>query len=280
MSMKNLADPESARKPVQPGQAAGSERAPGALARFAKLAGGGAVLMTTARFGRSPVRSAAYRLRERRPDLDLKLSWRLFANPHAFQALAAALEALPTAKRGQAQVSQAIRTVAQALQALAAKLSEAQASNALEPLLEQIGETTSPAALELLAIVLQALTPKLSEAQAMHAASVASTSLAWAADEREAAEWARALVTLSRPAADREQMLVNAITYPAAAGLATEVLLDAIRVGDPDAPAKEAGTEPALAWVAKTFPDVLRPPLCPKPLQPGLECRLSGRQQN
>jgi len=62
---------------VQPGQAAGSERAPGSLARFAALAGGGPVLMTTARFGRSPVRNAAYRLRARRPDLHLKLSWRL-----------------------------------------------------------------------------------------------------------------------------------------------------------------------------------------------------------
>lgn len=52
----------------------------GPLARFATLAGGGPVLMTTAQFGRSAVRNAAYRLRERRPDLDLKLSWRLFAS--------------------------------------------------------------------------------------------------------------------------------------------------------------------------------------------------------
>ena len=80
MSIKNLADPESARKPVQPGQAAGSERAPGAFTRFVELAGGGPVLMTTARFGRSSVRNVAYRLRARRPDLDLKLSWRLFAS--------------------------------------------------------------------------------------------------------------------------------------------------------------------------------------------------------
>ena len=80
MSRKNLADPESACKPVQPGQAAGSKRAPGPLARFAMLAAGGPVLMTTARFGRSSVRDAAYRLRDRRPDLHLKLSWRLFAS--------------------------------------------------------------------------------------------------------------------------------------------------------------------------------------------------------
>ena len=38
------------------------------------------MLLTTARFGRSPVRDAAYRLRARRRDLDLKLSWRLYAS--------------------------------------------------------------------------------------------------------------------------------------------------------------------------------------------------------
>jgi hypothetical protein len=80
MSEKDLADPKSACKPVQPGQTAGSERAPGALAHFATLAGGGPVLMSTAQFGRSPVRQAAYRLRDRRPVLDLKVSWRLFAS--------------------------------------------------------------------------------------------------------------------------------------------------------------------------------------------------------
>jgi hypothetical protein len=44
------------------------------------LARSGAVLMTTARFGRSCVREAARHLRERRADLDLKPSWRLFAS--------------------------------------------------------------------------------------------------------------------------------------------------------------------------------------------------------
>lgn len=52
----------------------------GAFERFAALASGGPVLLMTARFGRSPVRDAAYRLRERRPDLAFKLSWRLFAS--------------------------------------------------------------------------------------------------------------------------------------------------------------------------------------------------------
>jgi hypothetical protein len=56
----------------------------GPLARFAKLAGSGPVLMTTTQFGRSRVRDAAYRLRERRPDLNLILSWRLFASLKAW----------------------------------------------------------------------------------------------------------------------------------------------------------------------------------------------------
>jgi hypothetical protein len=44
------------------------------------MAGNGPVLLTTARFGRSRVRDTAYRLCERSPDLDLKMSWRLFAS--------------------------------------------------------------------------------------------------------------------------------------------------------------------------------------------------------
>jgi hypothetical protein len=79
MSKKCLTDPQCACKPVHPDRAAGSGRPQGPLARFATLAGGGPVLITTAQFGRSPVRDAAYRLRDRRPDLDLMLSWRLFA---------------------------------------------------------------------------------------------------------------------------------------------------------------------------------------------------------
>ena len=89
----------------------------------------------------------------------------------------------------------------------------------------------------------------------MQASKVAASSLAWAANDDEAAEWARALVALSHRAADRDGMLVAAIAYPAAAGSATEVLLDAIRAGHPDAPTKEAGTETALDVAgANNFP--------------------------
>jgi hypothetical protein len=80
MSLNCLPDPELACKRVRTDRAAGSGNPLGVLARFATLAGGGPVLMTTAQFGRSPVRDAAYQLRDRRPDLHLKLSWRLFAS--------------------------------------------------------------------------------------------------------------------------------------------------------------------------------------------------------
>jgi hypothetical protein len=128
--------------------------------------------------------------------------------------------------------------------------------------------------------VLQALAPKLSDARAAQGSKAAASSLAWVRSNMEAVEWARALVALTHPASGRDEMLMSAIAYPAAAGSATEILLDAIRAEHPDAPVKEAGTEPALAWLAKKFPILLRPPLCPKPLQPGLECPPSPRQQD
>jgi TIR domain len=166
--------------------------------------------------------------------------------------------------------------LARPLPALAAKLNEAQASHALGLVLTQIGQTTDPDVIRARARTFQALAEKLTEAEA--ASKTAAASLAWAADGEEAAEWARALVALSRPLANREVLLVNAIAYPAAGGPATEVLLDAIRGGHPDAPAKEKGTEAALEWVAKTFPEVLRPPRCPEPLQSDLKCPPSASQ--
>ena len=70
MCVKYVADAEAACK---------TARRCSTLERFTTLSGGGPVLMMTARFGRSPVRDAAYRLRAQRRDLDLKLSWQLFA---------------------------------------------------------------------------------------------------------------------------------------------------------------------------------------------------------
>lgn len=95
MNLKSLAESSSAGKaslagalkahgprrvPDECRSAARSGPPPSALDRLAQLADGGAVLMMTTQFGRSPVRDTAYRLRERRPDLDLRLSWRLFTS--------------------------------------------------------------------------------------------------------------------------------------------------------------------------------------------------------
>ena len=207
--------------------------------------------------------------------------------------LAEALGAL-AAKLSEVQASQALdflpifetkypyvlRAHARALGALPARLSEAQAGQALDVLLKQISETTDPDAFRVLAEVLRALAPRLSDARAAQGSKAAASSLAWARSNMEAVEWARALVALTHPASGRDEMLMSAIAYPTAAGSATEILLDAIRAEHPDAPVKEAGIEPALAWLAKKFPILLRPPLCPKPLQPGLECPPSSRQQD
>src|SRR4029077_15829947 len=131
---------------------------------------------------------------------------------------------------------------------LLARLTDAQVGQAIEPLLKQIGQAANPEALRTLAQALQALAGKMTEAQAAQASEAAAASLAWAAADGESAEWARALVALAHPhPSNRDRMLGVAIAYPTAAGSATEVLLDAIRAGHPDAPKKEAGTDAALA---------------------------------
>jgi len=63
----------------RPSRQTGPGRTPSLFDRFATLAGGGPILMMSARFGRSPVREAANRLHAQHRHLDLKLSWRLFA---------------------------------------------------------------------------------------------------------------------------------------------------------------------------------------------------------
>ena len=63
----------------------------------------------------------------------------------------------------------ALRALAGALQAVAAKLTDAQAQQALATVLEQIGKTTDPDALRALAGALQAVAAKLTDAQAQQA---------------------------------------------------------------------------------------------------------------
>jgi hypothetical protein len=203
-------------------------------------------------------------------------------SPQPFRALALTFKALaPKLSEAQAnealepmlrKISQtenpdALRALAEAMRTLPAKLTEAEASKALDPVLRQISEMTDPFALSSLAHAIRALATKLTETTVHEALGVVASSLAWAADSDEAVNWAQALIALSTSAANRDEMLATAIAYPAAAGPATEVLLEQIRAGHPEAPAKEAGTEAALAWLVAKYP-VLRSPACPPPPQP------------
>jgi hypothetical protein len=156
---------------------------------------------------------------------------------------------------------------------VAPKLTEAQGQQALAPFLEQIGKTTNPDALEALAKGLQLVAPKLTEAQAQQPLTVAMSSLAWAATEGEAVDWARAVIALLSSATDHADQgetrsLISAILYPTAAGPATEILLDALRARRSGAPPKEAGTAQSLAWIAEKYRNEARRALCPPPPQP------------
>jgi hypothetical protein len=182
---------------------------------------------------------------------------------------------------GETTDTQALLSLAETLKALAAKLTDVQARQDIESLLQQIGKTTYGDALGALATALTALAAKLTDAQARQGLIVAISSLGWAAAEGEAAEWARALVALLPRATDQSgnRELVAAIVYPFAAGPATEVLLDALRARNSDAPAKEAGTAATLAWIAEKYPDRVHRPICPTPPQrtsvSGLRCPMS-----
>jgi hypothetical protein len=171
-------------------------------------------------------------------------------------------------KIGQTEDPDALQVLAEVVQALPVKLTEAQAGNALDPVLRQIDQTINPFAFRPLAHALQALATKLTEGKAHQAWSMAASSLAWATGSDEAAEWARALIALSSSAANRDELLAGAIAYPAAAGTASEVLLEEIRAHHPEAPAKEAGTQAALTWLAAKYSLGLHPPVCPPPPQP------------
>jgi hypothetical protein len=169
----------------------------------------------------------------------------------------------------QPQDSIVIVSLGVVLRASASGLTETQAQQALRPVLEQIDQATNPELLQALALALQGLAPKLAEIQARDASVVANSSLAWAANEEEAAAWARVLMALvdrsAQPNATKE--LAAAIAYPMAAGEPTDALLDAIRARAPDTPAKAAGTDAALEWLAGRYPEILHP-ICPPPPQP------------
>ena len=95
--------------------------------------------------------------------------------------------------------------------------------------------------------------------------TAAKSSLAWAATDEGAADWARTFVASLPHATDRDgsQELVAALLYPSAAGPATDVLLEAIRASHSDAPT-EVGTAASFEWIAKKYPDQVGVPISSK----------------
>jgi hypothetical protein len=98
------------------------------------------------------------------------------------------------------------------------------------------------------------------------------------ASGHEAVSWARAVVALlaSQSQRDATLLLATIVAYPTAAREATEILTDAVRERNLDAPAKAAGTAAILKWIAERYPNQVTHPICPTPPQsawaPGLQC--------
>ena len=112
--------------------------------------------------------------------------------------------------------TEALRALAEALQALVPKLTDLRAQQVLDPIELKVAHTNDPNARGAFAKVIQALAPKLAESQVQQAFRLSSSSLARAISEDEAEEWARSLVTLSLRLRDQKNTegLVAAITYP------------------------------------------------------------------
>jgi hypothetical protein len=208
----------------------------------------------------------------------------------------------------------ALQELARGLQALAAKLSGAQAAQAFEPLLAQIGTTTEPVALQALAQALQALAPKLTEAQAAQAVEPLLAQIGTTTDPNGLQALALQALSqslqvlapkLSEAQAREASNKVNALlawasTQDKAAWCARAFIALLDRAADPDRKQKlvKAVGYPTAAgqatdilieaihgrrganlyWLAQRYPDVLRPPGCPQPPQsdPDLKCPSAG----
>jgi hypothetical protein len=140
-------------------------------------------------------------------------------------------------------------------------------------LLTQIGQTTNPSALGALAQAVQALAPKLSEAELAAARPAVRTALAWATTEDEASAWAAAYTQLFAREENPSFVagVVETLKYPTAAGMATTTMLEALHHRMPDIPDDEQGLQTALAMLRKAFPsvDLQSPPVCPSPSPAG-----------
>ena len=162
------------------------------------------------------------------------------------------------------------------MQALPAKLTDTQAQQALEAVLQAMRGGTTDGTLPALAQAVQAVAAKLTDAQAQQvlATSHLQSAFGWSATSEESVAWAEVIATLLRRSGEPNYVdaIVELLKYPIAAGPATNVLLEALRVAA--APGAEAGLPANLRWLADTYPtiDLKSAPACPTPLSSGLAC--------
>ena len=180
---------------------------PHALAAFARVIQALPVKLADAQAGRALFR-VLDKIRQTTDAFDVlgplaQAIWALSAKFTEAQARRALFRVLD--EIGQTTDPSAPLALAQAIPTLAAKLTDAQARQALDPILTRIGGIDFGYALEALAQAFQTLAPKLTPEQAHKASDRAKTLLAWAASDKEAAEWARALVTLLDRAGDPDK---------------------------------------------------------------------------
>jgi uncharacterized protein (DUF2267 family) len=172
------------------------------------------------------------------------------------------------------------------VQALAGKLTNLQAQQALDAVLQAMRVTRrfpilpyeAQAEAQALAQAAQALIEKLTNVQAGHviATGMLQSALGWSATSDEAADWARAIAVLLVRTGEPEYVgaIVELLKYPMAAGRATDVLLHTVHDAIPTAPGVAAGLPANLRWIARTYPQInlTSAPGCPTPLQKGLVC--------
>jgi hypothetical protein len=104
------------------------------------------------------------------------------------------------------------------------------------------GETDRVCPFRDLAQAAQALTGKLTDAQARQVPGTSNlqSAFGWSATSEESTAWAEVIVTLLQRSGETNYVsaIVELLKYPIAAGLATNVLLEALRMAIPSARAQ------------------------------------------
>ena len=189
-------------------------------------------------------------------------------------ALALALQALAGATTPY-EVESRARDVERALP-VDLNLTAAEALGALDPILRAMAGATDTYELETLAQAMLALAPKLTAQQVGRSRLSARSALGWATTGSEASAWARVLVALAQHdfADDYVPNIVEALKYPTAVGRATTVLLAPLQSVKGAAPGKKAEFATIINWIRGTYPQINldKPPDCPEPMRPALAC--------